>query len=72
MDALADTWPLCGLTIRTLRLARENDLTALAAAARVIGSPGEPQLHLPWMYAPTPDMERQLLQRYWRALAQRR
>ena len=73
MDTLAGMWPLYGLTIQTprltLRLAREAELTALAAAARVIASPGEPQLHLPWMYAPTPDMEHQFLQRHWRALA---
>lgn len=73
VDALADMWPLYGLMIQTprltLRLAREDDLMTLAAAARVISSPGEPQLHLPWMYAPTPSMERQFLQRHWRALA---
>jgi RimJ/RimL family protein N-acetyltransferase len=62
-----------GLLIETprlrLRLPHEADLPALACAARVISSPGEPQLHLPWMYEPSPRLERQLLQRYWRALA---
>jgi RimJ/RimL family protein N-acetyltransferase len=73
MDALAGLWPIFGLQIETprlvLHLAREDDLAVLAAAARVISNPGEPQLHLPWMYFPSPAMERQLLQRHWRALA---
>jgi RimJ/RimL family protein N-acetyltransferase len=73
VDTLADMWPLYGLRIQTprltLRLAREGELTALAAAARVISNPGEPQLHLRWMYDPSPEMERQFLQRHWRALA---
>ena len=70
---LAALWPALGLTIDTprlrLRLPREDELPALARAARDIAGPGEPRLQLPWMYADTPDMERQLLQRHWRALA---
>lgn len=62
-----------GLLIQTprlrLRLPREEDLYELARAARVISASGEPQLHLPWMYEPSPGMERQFFQRYWRALA---
>jgi RimJ/RimL family protein N-acetyltransferase len=73
VDALANLWPLYGLTIQTprltLRLAREDDLPALAAAARVISGPGEPRLGMRWLYTPTPDMERQLLQHHWRSLA---
>lgn len=73
MDSVADLWPVFGLLIETprlrLRLPREDDLCELARAARVIAGPGEPQLHLPWMYEPSPGMERQFLQRYWRALA---
>jgi RimJ/RimL family protein N-acetyltransferase len=70
LDAL---WPVLGLTIDTprlrLRLPREDELPTLARVARDIAGPGEPRLQLPWMYAGTPDMERQLLQRHWRALA---
>jgi RimJ/RimL family protein N-acetyltransferase len=73
VDWVADLWPVFGLLIQTprlrLRLPREDDLPELAQAARVIAAPGEPQLHLPWMYQPSPEMERQFLQRYWRALA---
>jgi RimJ/RimL family protein N-acetyltransferase len=73
MDPVTDLWPVFGLTITTprlsLRLPRENELGTLAQAARVISHPGEPKLHLPWMYDPSPAMERQFLQRYWRALA---
>ncbi len=73
MDCLADLWPVFGLLIHTprlrLRLPREDDLCELARAARIIAAPGEPQLHLPWMYQSSPDMERLFLQRYWRALA---
>ncbi len=72
-DSVADVWPVFGLVIQTprlvMRLPREEELCALARAARVIAGAGEPQLHLPWMYEPSPGMERQFLQRYWRALA---
>ena len=70
---LADLWPLFGLLIETprlrLRLPREDDLPALARAARDIAGPDGPRLQMPWMYGDSPDMERQLLQRHWRALA---
>jgi RimJ/RimL family protein N-acetyltransferase len=73
MDGVTDLWPMFGLNIATprlrLHLPRESELGALAQAARVISHPGEPQLHLPWMYDPSPGMEQQFLQRYWRALA---
>ena len=72
-DSVADVWPIFGLLIQTprlrLRLPREDDLPELARAAGVISAPGEPHLHLAWMYEPSPDMERQYFQRYWRALA---
>jgi RimJ/RimL family protein N-acetyltransferase len=73
LDSLADLWPVVGLLVQTprlqLRLPREDDLCELARAARIIAGPGEPRLHLPWMYEPSPDMERQFIQRYWRTLA---
>jgi RimJ/RimL family protein N-acetyltransferase len=73
VDSVAGLWPVFGLVIQTprlqLRLPREDDLCELARAARMIAGPGEPRLHLPWMYEPSPGMERQFLQRYWRALA---
>jgi len=72
-EPLAGLWPLFGLLIQTptlrLRLPREEDLPALARAARDIAGPGEPRLQMPWMYDDSPAMERQLLQRHWRALA---
>ena len=70
---LAGLWPLFGLLIETprlrLRLPREDELPALARAARDIAGPDGPRLQMPWMYGDSPDMERQLLQRHWRALA---
>ena len=70
---LAGLWPLFGLLIETprlrLRLPREDELPALAEAARDIAGPDGPRLQMPWMYSDSPDMERQLLQRHWRALA---
>jgi RimJ/RimL family protein N-acetyltransferase len=73
LAALAALWPVFGLVIETprlrLRLPVEGDLPALAKAARTLRSPGERPFQLPWMYDPSPQMERQLLQRYWRALA---
>ena len=73
MDCLANLWPVFGLLIQTprlrLRLPRRDNLCELAQAARIIAAPGEPQLHLPRMYQPSPGMERLFLQRYWRARA---
>ncbi|HET9974756.1 MAG TPA: GNAT family N-acetyltransferase [Streptosporangiaceae bacterium] len=70
---LVDLWPLFGLLIETprlrLRLPREDELPALAEAARDIADPESPRLQMPWMYGDSPGMERQLLQRHWRALA---
>lgn len=72
-EPLAGLWPLFGLLIQTatlqLRLPRDQDLPALARAARDIAGPEEPRLQMPWMYQDSPAMERQLLQRHWRALA---
>jgi RimJ/RimL family protein N-acetyltransferase len=72
-EPLAGLWPLFGLLLQTpalrLRLPREAELPALARAARDIAGPGEPQLQMSWMYDDSPAMERQLLQRHWRALA---
>jgi len=73
VDPVAGLWPLFGIVVETsrleLRLPREEELGELARAARVIAAPGEPRLHLAWMYEPSPDMERKFLQRHWRALA---
>jgi RimJ/RimL family protein N-acetyltransferase len=73
VDSVADLWPPFSLVIETdrleLRLPREDELAVLARAARVIASPGEPRLHLEWMYEPSPGMERKFVQRHWRALA---
>lgn len=70
---LAALWPQFGLLIETprlqLRLPREDELPALTRAARDIAGPAGPRLQMPWMYEPSPAMERQLLQRHWRALA---
>lgn len=70
---LSGLWPLYGLLIETprlqLRLPLEEELPALAQAARDIAGPDGPRLQMPWMYGDSPDMERQLLQRHWRALA---
>ena len=70
---LAGLWPLFGLLIETpllrLRLPREDELPALTRAARDIAGPDGPRLQMPWMYGDSPDMERQVLQRHWRALA---
>lgn len=70
---LAGLWPLLGLLIETprlkLRLPREDELPAGAQAARNIAGPDGPRLQMPWMYSDSPGMERQVLQRHWRALA---
>jgi RimJ/RimL family protein N-acetyltransferase len=73
VSSLVDLWPLYGLVIETprlrLQLPPEHDLVALARAAQAIQPAGQPAFQLPWMYAPSPYMERALLQRHWRALA---
>ena len=70
---LASLWPQFGLLIETprlqLRLPREDELPALTRAARDLADPAGPGLQMPWMCEPSPAMERQLLQRHWRALA---
>jgi hypothetical protein len=66
-------WPLFGLLIEAprlpLRLPREDELPALARAARDIVSADGSRLQMQWMYEPSPEMERRLVQRHWRALA---
>jgi RimJ/RimL family protein N-acetyltransferase len=73
MNAIEDLWPIFHLRIETPRLRlqvpRESDLAPLARAARSIGAPGEPHFQMPWMHQPSPEMERSLVQRYWRFLA---
>ena len=70
---LAGLWPMFGLLIETprlqLRLPAEGELPALTEAARDIAGPDGLRLQMPWMYGDSPDMERHLLQRHWRALA---
>lgn len=72
-SALGALWPPFALVIETprlrLHLPGEAELVALARAARAIQPAGQPRFQLPWMYAPSPDLERALLQRHWRALA---
>lgn len=61
--ALAGLWPQFGLLIETprlqLRLPREDELPALTRAARDLAGPAGPGLQMPWMYEPSPAMERQ-------------
>lgn len=70
---LCEFWPLFALVLETprlrLQLPREPDLVALARAARAVQPNDQLPFQLPFMYAPSPHMERALLQRYWRTLA---
>ncbi len=68
-----ELWPLFGLVIETprlqLRLPSEDHLIVLATAARSIRAVDERPFQMAWMYDATPQMERRMLQRHWRALA---
>ncbi|MEU0571534.1 GNAT family N-acetyltransferase [Nonomuraea sp. NPDC005983] len=46
-----------------------RDLLNLARATADIQPPGEPRYQKAYLYEPSPDRERHLLQRHWRALA---
>jgi RimJ/RimL family protein N-acetyltransferase len=73
-ERLTAVWPLFGLNIKTprleMRLSYGNDLSDIAAAARHIRRPEEPQFQKAWMYDPSPVMERELFRRYWKNLAE--
>ncbi|WP_076784840.1 GNAT family N-acetyltransferase [Parafrankia discariae] len=73
MDALSSIWPIFRLVIQTpnlvLRLPVDSDLTSLARQARLLEDSSAQSYYLPWIYEPSPGMERQLVQRHWRALA---
>jgi RimJ/RimL family protein N-acetyltransferase len=67
-------WPLFDLEIRTPRLVAryvDDDLgTQLAAlAAAGIHDPGFMPFSVPWSQAPSPELERNTLQYYWRCRA---
>jgi hypothetical protein len=71
VDSVADLWPVFGLFIQTprLRLPREEELCELARAARVIARAGNRSCTCRGCTDRHRGMERQFLQRYWRALA---
>lgn len=67
-------WPMFGLRLRTERLElrhpTDDDLVQLAElAAKGIHEPGWMPFSQPWTEAPSPVLERQALQHYWRIRA---
>lgn len=72
-EGLAGVWPLFGIRLKTARLelsiADTTDLLNLARASGDIQPSGEPRYQKSYLYEPSPDRERQLLRRHWRALA---
>ncbi|GAA1614161.1 GNAT family protein [Nonomuraea maheshkhaliensis] len=72
-DGLAVWWPLLALRITTPRLELAipdtADLLNLAEASGDLQPTGEPQFQQAYLYEPSPQRERHLLQRHWRALA---
>jgi len=73
-EKLAGVWPPFGLTIKTerleLKIPEDKDLLILMKQARHIQPSDEPHFQKAWMYWPTPLMERELLRRYWKSLAE--
>ena len=68
-------WPLWDLVVRTprveLRMPTDDDLMQLAAlAGRGIHDPVEMPFAIPWTDAPSPELERNLLQYAWRNRAE--
>lgn len=68
---MVSTWPLFDLVVRTprleLRLPHDDELVALAAAARRgIHPPDEMPFLIPWTRAEPPEFERGFLQFHWR------
>jgi hypothetical protein len=72
-EELADLWPLFGLRVTTPRLELavpdNRDLLSLARASADVQRPGETRYYKAYLYEPSPERERHLLQRHWRALA---
>ncbi|WP_431929954.1 GNAT family N-acetyltransferase [Nonomuraea jabiensis] len=72
-DDLVSIWPLFGLRLTTerleLALPTPRDLVDLCRAAAHIQPAGQVRYQQSFLYAPSPERERQLLQRHWRALA---
>ena len=76
LSPVTQLWPLFGLSVRTPRLTLryvDDDLGAALmqlAAADGVHDPGEMPFTLPWTRSPSPLLEREGLQRYWRGRAQ--
>jgi RimJ/RimL family protein N-acetyltransferase len=72
-NALATIWPLFRLRVTTerleLRVPTTDDLLNLCQVSASIQPPDEVRFQQSWLYAPSPERERQLLQHHWRALA---
>ncbi|WP_043617973.1 GNAT family N-acetyltransferase [Nonomuraea candida] len=72
-DDLAGLWPLLGLRITTprveLAIPDTRDLLHLARASGDLQPAGEPRFQQAFLYEPSPQRERRLLQLHWRALA---
>ena len=71
MTALARLWPLFGLRVRTprleLRVPTDDELCALAEVAAAGVHPADTMpFDVPWTAAPSPLLERGVLQFYWR------
>jgi RimJ/RimL family protein N-acetyltransferase len=71
--AVEDVFPLFGLRVRTprleLRLAREHELDARAAAVRAgIYEPGRNPFPRDWAELPSPELERSVYKAVWRDL----
>lgn len=76
LPAVARLWPLFGLSVRTPRLTLryvDDDLGAALmrlAVAEGVHDPEEMPFTVPWTRSPSPQLEREGLQRYWRGRAQ--
>lgn len=76
LPAVARLWPLFGLSVRTPRLTLryvDDDLGAALmqlAVAEGVHEPEEMPFTVPWTRSPSPQLEREGLQRYWRGRAQ--
>ncbi|MGI5292820.1 GNAT family N-acetyltransferase [Nonomuraea polychroma] len=72
-SALVRIWPLFGLCLTTERLElavpTTHDLLNLCQVSASIQPPDEVRFQQSFLYAASPERERQLLQRHWRALA---
>ncbi|MFG1949307.1 GNAT family N-acetyltransferase [Nonomuraea sp. NPDC048826] len=72
-DGLAGLWPLLALRITTRRLELAipdtGDLLNLAQACGDLQPADQPRYQQSYLYEPSPQRERHLLQQHWRALA---